>query len=460
VRIFASATDEDLNEVTVRNYFFVVGAVFAASLIEGSISGNIRVANYAVPLLLVLGLSVCSPNLRLAIPAAGLPVAVFYAWLGLSLLFTLLVYENKAANVLNILSIALINFAAIAFLKGDKWRLFLDALVTFLIVFVCLNLAFQLLLPRSWGSFLFATQTGLTAETTNFAYVTFAEALPFQPDMGPLSLPAFRNHGVAFVAGLLAIAGLSMALCAQTKGNKTSSLLPPWLLFTFGFVLCFLTESRGVLLGLILVLAAAHKYANNRALLALFALVASTYLLVFEWEAVAARLGAVFRVADTVSETVTGRAGLWKLHATLITERPWTGWGWKLPYEAFSYDADTQPTTESGLTFTLASQGLLRGGLYIGLFALAFWRWRCIGGRDWHSLFLQFVSIFLFVGFVTLGWMVTVTSAIACISQLLLAIALFCNSKPDPKETPRLAGSVVNAREFVRQHPVMEPSNP
>ena len=417
-------------------YYFIIWAIFLVPWIEGLVYGGNRCSNYAAPFMLIAGFFACRKRHKFPKHQRGIQHKVFFVWVCLSLLFSLILYKQKISNILNILSIALVYISVYLFLQKEQWRKFIDALVFFLISFLFLNILIQICLPRSWGEFIFKTQSGLKSTTTNFSYLTISEKISNISDAGPLAIPAFRNHGLAVLTALLTLYALSRLLIYTRIQFKNSNRIVFILLFAVGLVLSFLCDARGVLIGLAVIFFYCIRYVRNKFhfLAFLFTLI-FIYLLTCNPKSLLLGISKTLRINDSYVETVSGRAELWDLHKNLIIERPWTGWGRSLPYEKYAYDIENQSTTESGLSFILATQGLMRGGLFLSLLAIGIWRTGCKTVQDWRVLFLHFTCILLIILCATIGILTSVTSAIDSIVQTLLAISLFCVDEAEKNYT-------------------------
>jgi len=409
-----------------------MGIIFIVPWIEGLLVSGNRFSNYATPFMLIAGLFACRSKNKNSQKHYRVQHKIFFAWVCLSLLLGLIVYRQKIKNFLNISSISGIYISAYLFLQKKNWHSFLEAFVCFLISYLFFNILIQICLPRSWGEFIFNTQSGFGAETSNFAYTTITEKICNMTNVGPLAIPAFRNHGLSVLTALLTLYALSRMISFTKTKFTNSNRIVILILFAVGLVLSFLCEARGVLIALAVIFFYCFRYVRNKCLI-LASILLPLFIIFFTCNQVffLNKIRNALRIQQTLEETVSGRAELWDLHKKLIIEKPWTGWGASLPYEDKSYDIENKATCESGFSYILATQGLIRGGLFLSLLALGIWQTGYKAVQDWQVLFLHFTCILLFILSATTGMMVNVTSAIDSTTQIIFAIALFCFDKTE-----------------------------
>ncbi|MEH2143418.1 O-antigen ligase family protein [Nostoc sp.] len=327
----------------------------------------------------------------------------------------------------NIAGIAIIHFSVISTLSTyKKWSKFIVSLCWFLFCFLILNIAIQLL-PISLGEFIFQKVSAYTDNTTNFSYVTLVESIQNFPVFYPAALPTMRNHGMAFLATLSFCICISLLIFPE-KIREIG--LKKYQVIIFG-ILCFtciyFSYSRTSLIAVMMIIFVSAFFTKNKVVLISFVFCISLLIILFlSQEELKTFLIDLFRIDLLEPEKIGGgREKIWELHSQLFALKPITGWGWILPYEEFNYDLTTNPFSESGVSFLLVTQGLLRGSIYISLMILAIVRNLVRGQKFFFHALMCFFSIFLILHFTLQGGLVGATSSIGTLSQVLLAIALY-----------------------------------
>lgn len=406
---------------TKLKIFILFHMLFCLPLVEGVIFGRNTWSNYLSPILLffIIIAQKNSRSLERQKAKRNFYFSISLSWVALSLIFCLFVYDQKQKNILNLLSICLLLFSAKWFLPDKSALLFIRNICKFLTVFTVYNILIQIFLPKAWGESIFINQSGMESTTFNFEYIPLKEKLLNIQTGGPLSFPFLRSTGVGFLGSLLFSCFFSKIITKKT--NKMQKYIN--ILFCFiSLLLIYLSNSRSAFLTVVAIGIASLRFVQNKSIIFLFLVL---FLGFAERDKVTNFFNEAFKIKESTQETARGREELWVYHSDLLKDKPLTGWGWILPYDKYSYDNKTQATTESGFTFILASQGFIRGGLFLFMCLASIWKTRFITENEWERLFLHFASISLFFHCAFQGLLVSVTSPFASIAMVLFALALF-----------------------------------
>jgi hypothetical protein len=414
-------------------YFIIILSVFIVPIAGFVLLPNSFNYNYLPPLFLSIGLYLTrNKNTNNFISIRSLGAKVFVVWIILSLVFTILFYDDKLNNLMNIMGITVIHLSVISFCRlSRKTTKFINDFCWFIFWFIIVNIGIQLI-PLPLGEFLFERISGLTENTTNFRYTSLWESIKSFPSPIPMAFPTYRNHGVAFITTLgfsTCLALLNFPQKMKASGFKKTHVI---CFGFFCFICTYFTYSRTSFVALMLIILISAKFANKKASLMylfLFIFIIPILIIIFLQQDLLPFLLDIFRIDLYQPEkTGAGREIIIEFHSQLFALKPIIGWGWILPYEEFGYDLNTNPFSESGFTFVLVTQGLVRGSLFMFLMFLAIARNLTLGKKSFYHALMSFFCIFLFTQFLFQGGLVSVTSSISAISHTLLAISLYSDS--------------------------------
>lgn len=387
--------------------------------------------NYLPCMIWFLGVFLLKKQIPLHDIARNTSARLFFFWFFLSMLFILVFYTNKFANFWSLAGIVVVHISVMFFLYQEaSWTRFIRALFWFVLSFIAINLFIQLFLPPWIGEYIF--NRIIDADQVSAYYRPLFEAITSGKT---LEFPMIKDHNAAFIV----LIGFSISIALLMFPGQLQSFklgrIPVILFAIICLILIVLIQSRVTMISTVLIIVAAMIYSDRRyypfylffliPVVIAFGLTSFLFYEQFFTDVIFDDILPFFVNFDDPIKILRSRDIIVSFHMTLVAEQPWTGWGVRLPYDLFGYDTHTDPTSEAALTYTLASQGLIRGGLFISLIVLAIVRQARLARTHFYHMALFLISLYFLPAYVVLSVFATSSAHYKTLIIILLAISCY-----------------------------------